>query len=81
MPDRNDTLKKIAEDAFLLAHNVREGDLGESGDNAEELAASREWRTVELIIDIGERLARVAGIPDETLWKPDGLLRDLIDAN
>lgn len=78
----DDTLKKIAEDCFLLAFNIRGGDLEEEieeGDDDLAIHAKREWRAMELVIGIGERVARVAGIADEDLWKPEGL-EELIQA-
>lgn len=71
----NETLRQIAEDAFLLAHNVLDG-----GDLQEDHPEARDHRICELIIDIGERIARTAGITDATLWKPESIAQ-MIDAN
>lgn len=74
-----DTLRKIAEDAFLLAHNIKEGDLQEEieeGDDAEAILAKREWRSMELVIGIGERLCRLTGVQDP--WVPDSI-NDIVD--
>jgi hypothetical protein len=72
--DPHDTVRKIAEDAFLLAHNIKEGDLGEEiedGDDELAIRAKREWRAMELVINLGERLCRVTGVEDP--WVPSSI--------
>lgn len=75
-----DTLKKIAEDTLLLAANIRSGeDLEEHDDDDPKAAAAmREWRIIELVVDIGERLARTAGFETADLWVPDAV-QDIVE--
>lgn len=75
-----DSLKQIAEDAFLLAANIREGEsLGETEDDIDAREAERQWRIVELIVSLGERVADTAGLDISDVWIPDAV-RDLTDA-
>lgn len=62
-----DSLRQIAEDAFLLAYNITSGDLGEELDKN----ITRDWRAMELIIEIGERICKVGGITNP--WMPTEL--------
>lgn len=70
------TLKAIAEDCFLTAWNINYGDLEEEleEDDLElDIRAKREWRAMEIVINLGERIARVAGIDQNDLWIPTEL--------
>lgn len=74
-----DTLRQIIEDTLLLAANIRTGeDIGEEHVEGEPDAAAglREFRTVELVVNIAERLARTTGIADP--WTPHAIA-DLTD--
>jgi hypothetical protein len=75
----DDTIRKIAEDAFLLAYRINYDDLEEeieSGDDDLAVRAKREWRAMELVIDLGERLCRVSGISDP--WIPTQI-QDIVE--
>lgn len=81
-----DTLVKIAEDALLLAANIRGGeDLDASSyidadlDGHEAYQVAREFRIVELVVDLAERLVATTGIDPETVWTPTDVA-DLLDA-
>lgn len=75
-----ESLKRIAEDAFLLAANIREGEsLGETEDDIDAREAERQWRIVELVVSLGERVAETAGLDMSDVWIPDAV-RDLTDA-
>lgn len=67
-----DTIRKIAEDAFSLAAAVRTGaDLGEVRHGDDELdRAARQWRLVERIVEIGDRIVAVAGVPSVPVPPP-----------
>lgn len=80
-----ESLRKIAEDTLLLAANIRMGeDLAEARSDSygayhvDELAAAREFRIVELVVDIAERIIATTGIEPDTVWTPDDV-RDLLD--
>jgi hypothetical protein len=75
----HDTLRKIAEDAFLTAYNINYGDLDEEleeGDDDLAIRAKREWRAMELVIGLGERLCAVADIRDP--WVPTAI-QDIVE--
>lgn len=81
-----DTLRRIAEDAFLLAAKLREGEsleeeayLADSFD-PEESEAMRQWRVVELVVNLGERIVNVAGLAPDTVRVTKGVI-DLLDPN
>lgn len=74
-----DTLRQIIEDTLLLAANIRTGeDIGEERIEGEPDAAEglRQFRTVELVVNIAERLAHTTGITDP--WTPHAIA-DLTD--
>jgi hypothetical protein len=75
MTDGVDTLKQIAEDAFLLAAGIRDGDDQLIGDidttGADDREAMREWRIIELIVGVGERICSTAGLGAGQVWIPD----------
>lgn len=66
---RTSELRRIAEEAFDLAAKIREGDSLDEG--AGDREAAREWRTVELVVGLGERICRAAEITD--LEIPDAI--------
>lgn len=82
MTTHQDTLKQIAEDTFLLAANIRTGEpLDEDAYNPEdnrEREAMREWRIIELVTNLGERICATAGITLDETWVPTDI-RDLLD--
>lgn len=83
--DEDSTLRRIAEDAFLLAARIREGEsLDESsyytdGMDEQERESLRQWRIIELVVNLGERIVQTAGIEPSTVWTPTAV-RDLLDA-
>lgn len=62
------SLRRIAEDAFLLAGNIRTGDedLNDTEGNLNYLRVS------EVIVNIGERICATAGVTDP--WVPESIL-------
>jgi hypothetical protein len=71
-----DTIKRIVEDTFLTAANIHYG-----GDFIDELYVDdpgSEWhgqvstfRILEVVINLGERLAQLAGLHPDDVWMPD----------
>jgi hypothetical protein len=70
-----ETLKLIAEDALLLAGNVREGnaDIFVNDTNRPDYGELDYLVVVNVITDIAERIIRVAGIDAKTVFCPESL--------
>jgi hypothetical protein len=68
------TLRHIAEDAFLTAAKIRTLDDDYLGVENE----LDSYRLAEIIVNLGERIIDQAGIPHEAVWVPDAL-RDMLD--
>lgn len=79
MPPLADTLKQLAEDAYLLASNFHTGNdeylLENMGElPSHEIDAHREWRMIEMIVGLGDRACALAGLdPQNDVWVPDDL--------
>lgn len=81
-----DSLKEIAEDAYRLASYIRTGndaelmgDVNLSEMDSEEEAAHREWRIIELIVGLGDRVVMLMGEDARTLIEIPPDVEDMVN--